>query len=87
MSFNPDIYAAKENFVKNLVRPMLINAFPSEVKDVLYEFEADLDKGTVFRERVIIVSPSGREDLINVWGDSHGAIIKDIVKQADLFNL
>ena len=77
------IYQAKQNFVDNLVRPMLMNADP-EIIDCRYSVEFHPKNADWINETVVITFAGGYTREINVLGDSHRAIIKDIVKQGGL---
>lgn len=77
------MYQAKQNFVDNLVRPMLMNAAP-EIIDCRYKIEFHPKNADWVNETVVITYEGGTIRTINVLGDSHRAIIKDIVKQGGL---
>lgn len=77
------MYQAKQNFVNNLVRPMLMNAAP-EIIDCRYSVEFHPKNADWVNETVVITYEGGGTRTINVIGDSHRAIIKDIVKQGGL---
>ena len=77
------MYQAKQNFVNNLVRPMLMAAEP-EITDCRYKVDFHPKNANWINEAVLITFRSGITREINVNGDSNRGIIKDIIKQGGL---
>lgn len=77
------MYQAKQNFVDNLVRPMLMNA-DQDITDCRYKVEFHPKNANWVNETVTILFRNGTEKVINVVGDSHKAILIDIFKQGGL---
>lgn len=77
------MYQAKQNFVDNLVRPMMMNAAP-EIIDCRYKVEFHPKNAEWVNETVTILFRNGTEKVINVCGDNLRGILIDIFKQGGL---